>query len=312
MPAPAQFPAMAQDATFLEMLALLKRRLPVLFVQRWEGVTGEGLMAATARVFAELMRRVESQTGSSLLREATGAIKATGTVSITFDGATVNGYTIAAGTRIAKTPWGIEVVLTQALARADGAGAATVTRNVEARWAGDWGNVPDNMLREWAFNPDNDATLTWSGTDQDGKDEFLARVKAGTIWIAGSSRMTGGRLGTLDLRGAGRGVPRAVDEPDALYRPRIRTVPLDAITPAGIVRAVNKALGYDGAEIVEYWQTGFAWGSATNGGWGRHPWSRKLHAVVLVPEGVDLVSYQALVNELRLPGVYIRVLPKAG
>lgn len=309
MPLPDKYPAIVKDDHFVELMALLKRRVPLLFSQRWDGVTGEGMANAMVRVFSELGRRIETMTGSILISEATGPIRGTGTLKITFDGPTVNSYTIKAGSVIARTLWGLEYVLAGDIVRTSGSPyGVEIGYPIRARWAGDFYNVPDNTIRAWAFDLTNANTLTWSpGTGAGGKNEWLALVNNGSIWISGSTRITDGRLGTLDLRGAGRGVPRIVGESDADYRPRVRMPSLDALTPNGVIRAVNSALGYDGAVMIEFWENGFAFG---RGAFGRHPFSRKNHFIVLVPPGVDLATMQALVDQVRPRGVYARVFTK--
>lgn len=308
MPEIVQLP-LGDDAEFLDMFELLKRRLPILFVQRWDGLTGEGAMRGIARVFAELRRRIKTQSGSVLLREATGAFRAEGTITVTFDDPTAYAYTIAAGSIIAATRWGIRFKLSAPLARTAGQAAGSATVAVVAEWAGDWANIAPNMTTQWGIvDTSNPASLLWTATSDDGKSEFLERVRQGRIGITASSRMEGGRMATLDLRAAGRGVPRVVDEPDETLRSRARTVPLDVITDNGIVRAANKSLGYEGATLVNYWETGFAWGVS---GWGLHPWSRKYYAALLIPEGEDIAAMQALVDQIKLHGVWIQVLPKA-
>ena len=114
--------------------------------------------------------------------------------------------------------------------------------------------------------------------------------------------------GRVGWRGAGRGLPRQEGETEEAYRARASRVSQNAITPNGIVRAVNEALGFEGATLVEYWDFGFYWG---HGYWGHDYWARGLHAIVFVPQGSDLVSLQALVNEIRLPTIFIRVLARA-
>lgn len=302
-------PRSEQDEDYLAMRALVRERIPPRFLEQTDGVSGEEIVNACARVGAELRRRKALDRAGRFARTATGGERAVGTITIAFEVPTIAAYTVAAGQVVATSKWGLTFELVDPIARAAAAVAGSVTVAVRAAWEGSQGNVPQDMVRDWALADDqNPASLEWDAGADAGKAEFLAGVRSGAIAITLSSRMEGGRTATLDLIAAGRGQPRVEDETDDTLRLRIAQRSQDAVTPNGILRAVNKALGYDGATMSKYWQFGFAWGVS---GWGLHGWGRRRMAIVFVPEGEDIVALQALVDSITQAGNYILVLPQA-
>lgn len=62
------------------------------------------------------------------------------------------------------------------------------------------------------------------------------------VTVANPQSPQGGRLGMLDELGAERGLPRAVGEPDEVYRRRLTEV-ADVVTPNAVRRTLNRVLG---------------------------------------------------------------------
>lgn len=291
--------------------ALLKARLPEHFVEGWDGKDGDELYRAIARVYETASARDVAELRAARILIATGPAKAAGTVTLALAARTGASATILAGTVLFRTAWGVEYVLTANLVySAIIASPTTLVVDVEARWAGWEGNVDANLVSEWAI-PDtsNPAGLTWSGlTTSDGKTQFLAAVESGAVAIQSSTEMSGGLGGTLDLIAQGLGKPRADGEADVSLRARLRSRS-KAITPYGIRDAVRAAIGSTKVVIAEPWDWGFAWGVS---GWGEEAWMPSLRfAIVLVPEGSDLVALQEFVNRIRPMGYRVMVLEAA-
>ncbi len=270
--------------TAAELLALLKARLDQYQVDGWDGRSGAEFYAALSGVAAAAIGRAGVQLNGRLLREATGATRAAGSVTVTWAGATTDAVGLAAGQVVVRTPWGVTYELAEPVERAAGASAGSVTAAVTARWTGPDGNVEAAHLDVWALpgGVDPAASIAWTGaTTADGQAEFLAGVAAGTITITGATDATGGADGLLGLIGLGRGLPRAAGESDAAYRRRLRTLP-DVVTPAAILRAVDAALAPWGlaATLAEPWKYGWAPG---RGARNRQPPTCPWHFVVLAP-----------------------------
>lgn len=295
------------------LIARVRARLPDAFLDSIDGLSGEELLPVFAAIFARASAKRVDPAKARLIRDATGPVHATGTVTVHFSEATgPDGYDIVTlvgdepiRQALFATSWGLRFVLTEPLTRAPDAIAGDVVVTVEAEFAGWDGNVRAELVDEWAI-PDlnNIDSLTFSvGSTEDAREEFFAGVRSGAITFSAGD-MTGGRAGTLDLIAQGRGMPRAEGESDATLRKRLRAPP-DMVTPNGLLRAVNKALGYDGATLVEYQENGFAWGIH---GWGLHPWSRMMYAIIIVPAGSDVVALQELVNRIKAAGYYIKIV----
>lgn len=270
--------------TAAELLALLKARLDQYQVDGWDGRSGAEFYAALAEVASAAIGRAGARLNGRLIREAAGAARAAGSVTVTWAGATADAVGLAAGQVVVRTPWGVTYELAAPVERAAGAAAGSVTAPVAARWSGPEGNAEAAHLNTWALpgGVDPAASIAWTGdTTPAGQAEFLAGVAAGTITISGATDATGGADGLLDLIGAGRGMPRAAGEADAAYRVRLAKLP-DIVTPAAILRAVNAALAPWGvtATMAEPWEYGWAPG---RGAIGRNPPSRPWHFVVLAP-----------------------------
>ncbi len=295
------------------LIERVRTRLPDAFLESIDGLSGEELLAIFAAIFARTSERRVTAARARLIRDATGPVRASGSVTVHFAEATgINGYDVAAmlgdeplNQVLFQTPWGVRYVLTTALSRTalDAPGDVVVT--VEAQYAGWDGNVRGDCVTEWAI-PDtsNIDSLTFSvGSIVNAREEFLAGVRSGSITFT-AGNMTGGRAGTLDLKAQGRGMPRSDGELDAALRKRLRAPP-DAVTPAGILRAVNKALGADVATMSEYWDYGFAMGVSAM---GEAALAARRGVIVFVPAGSDLVALQALVNRIKAAGYTVTVM----
>lgn len=297
-------------ATLIERV---KARLPEAFLDAIEGLSGEELFEIFAAIFARASERRVDAARARLIRDATGARRAVGTLTLHFAEPTgPDGYDIIVvqgdepvRQPIAQTRWGVRFVLTAPIHREADAAAGDLEVAVEAEFAGWDGNVRGDTVREWAIaDLSNIDSLVFSvGSSEEAREEFFASVRDGKITFTASD-MVGGRAGTLDLRARGRGMPRAPGEDDATLRRRLLAPP-DAVTPGGIVRAVNKALGRDVAVYSEYWDYGFAFGIS---GFGEDAFAGVRSAVILVPAGSDLVMLQALVDRIKPAGSNILVV----
>lgn len=295
------------------LIARAKSRLPDAFLDAVEGMSGDELFDIFAAIFARVSKRRVDAGRARLIRDATGPENATGTLTIHFAEPTgSDGYEIVTMVGdeperqpIVQTGWGVRLVLVDPLVRDPDEAAGDVEVAVEAERAGWDGNVRGDTVNAWAIaDVNNIDSLVFSvGSSEDAREEFLAGVRNGTITFT-ASEMTGGRAGTLDLKARGRGMPRALGESDEALRRRLRAPP-DAVTPGGIVRAVNKALGYDGASYTEYWDDGFAFGIS---GFGEDAFAGVRSAAVLVPAGSDIEALQALVGRIKAAGYYVAVV----
>ncbi|MGB0971333.1 MAG: baseplate J/gp47 family protein, partial [Mycobacterium sp.] len=220
----------------------------------------------------------------------TGAVKATGTVKVTWTAGATNAQGLQAGQILCATRWGVRYALTESLAVGGGAGAGTnTTVGVVAEYAGFEGNVEAEFIDQLALPSGVDpvSQIDWiPSTTTAGRDEFVASVAAGEITVIGVTAPSGGRLGTLDLIGKGRGKPRSDGEADADYRKRIRALP-GGVTPNAILSAVNDYLRPYGvvATLWEPWDHWFVIGHPTRGVIGKssNPISRLAHFKIKVP-----------------------------
>jgi hypothetical protein len=290
-----------------DLIARIRRRLPQHGLAELEGLSGEEVLEVFAAVFERVGRARVAKMRSRLLRDATGAARARTSVTVHFDAPTgPEGYELAAGQPLFATRWGVRFVPLAPITRAANDVTPSVTVEVEAEWAGWDGNVRGAEIVEWAIpNLDDADSLRWVSGSAAARQEFMAQLVAGQIWFEADADATGGRAGTLDIRARGRGLPRAEGEGDSSLRRRLRIVP-DAVSPAGIRRAVDKAIGFDGATTIsEFWEWAFAFGYS---GWGMAAWGKARMFLVLVPPGADVSAVQALVDRIRGAGYYGLVL----
>ena len=291
------------------LIARVRARLPDVFLESIDGLSGEELFEVFAAIFERASAKRVAPAKARLVRDATGPVHASGFVVITFSEDTgPDAQIIPVGTVLWQSRWGVRYRLTEEIVRASDESAGDIIVTVESEYAGWDGNVRGDCIKDWALpDPNNPNSIEWDvGVGEDGKAEFFDRVRSGSITFV-ASNMTGGRAGTLDLKAQGKGMPRALGESDASLRKRLRAPP-DAVTPAGILRAVNKALGFDGATLSEYWEFGFAIGVS---GFGDAPFAAVRQTVVFVPAGSDLVALQALVNRIKAAGYSVRVMEAA-
>jgi hypothetical protein len=291
-------------------LERLRQRFPEAWLDGFSELGGRGdrMMTAVAAVFGRMRERFKAELEAQRIARATGGVKATGQIRVVITNTSITGgATIAAGQVFAQTPAGVRFVLLDPFV-IPAATAGSFTLDVEAEFAGVHANVPIPIVSEWAFDPANKDSITWSAGGDTAKNAFIAGIAAGTVYIDDTlaGNMTGGLPGSLDVIAAGRGLPRAEGEPDPILRRRL-VRPQDAITPAGIRRAVAEALGVDESlvEVSEVWVHGFAWGVS---GWGVSPWSAMLWVYILIPSGSDVVAIQALVDRIKPIGIIAKVM----
>lgn len=278
------------------LIMRLKRRMTAHMLGEIEGLSGEEALQVYARIMARAGTvRVEKMRARAL-RDATGPRRATTSITVTFAEATgADGYTLSPQV-LFRTRYGVTFRTLTNLARSAAAAPGDVVIAVEAEWSGFDGNVGAREILEWAIaDLSNRNTVQWVSGTNDSKDEFLRGVRDGTITFVVDDDPTGGRPGTLDLKARGYGMPRMSGEDDATLKKRLTTAP-DAVTPGGLLRAVNAVLGGDYATASEWWEVGFAWGVS---GWGLHGWSSKRSGFIFVPRGSNIVALQALVNQLK-------------
>lgn len=297
--------------SLLKFLDRLRSRLPEVFLEGFEGLGGRGdrLLNAVAGVFGRVRDNIKAELDARLIMRATGGHRATGVVYVSFADTSVYEWTILAGTVLFSTPAGTRFRLVNDFTRLAADPAGVVYVDVEAEYVGTHANMPASAVSQWAVSGNDPLSLAWSGgTSANGKAEFLAGIASGDITIdtTDATEMSGGLPRSLDLRAAGRGLPREESESDRDLRVRIRTIP-DAVTPPGIERAVAAALGVDLAlvRVSEYWEHGFAWGVS---GWGVGAWSQRLLFYVIVPVGSPVGSIQSLVDRIKPVGTIAIVI----
>lgn len=290
-----------------QLIERVKARVSEAFLEAIEGFSGEELFAILGAIFSKVGERRVAKARARLVRDATGPIHATGPVTVHFSEATgEEAQQIPAGTVLFKTSWGVRYRLLEALTRASEEAAGDEVVQVEAEFAGWGGNVRAGLVNQWAI-PDlnNPNSIAWGvGVGEDAREEFFARVRSGSITFT-AGEMTGGRGGTLDLKARGRGIPRAEGESDVSLRRRYRTAP-DMVTPDGIERAANNALGLvEGAVAYEYWDEGFAFGVS---GFGEAPFADNKTVVLVIPVGGDVSVIETLLERIGPLGVPFLVL----
>ena len=291
----------------VRLIDRVKARLPDYFLESIEGMSGEEVFAIFAAVLGRAGRRRIDAARARLVRDATGPLHATGTVTVHFAEATgEDAQILPVGTVLFRTRWGVQYRLLTALSRSPEEAAGDEVVEVEAEFAGWDGNVRAGLVNLWAI-PDlnNPSSLPWDDSvTPEAREEFFERVRSGSITFT-AGEMSGGRRGTLDLKARGRGMPRAEGEGDVTLRRRYRTAP-DMVTPNGMERAANNALGIsEGAVIYEYWDEGFAFGVS---GFGEAPFMDGRTVVMVIPHGADVVMIQSLVGRIAPVGVPILVL----
>lgn len=149
--------------TAAELYARLKAQLDDYQVDGWEGRDGQEFYRALCDVAAAAIARAGARLRARRILQASGATRATGTVTVTWAGATVDAVGLRPGQIIAQTPWGVRYYLTEPLERAAGAAAGSVTVGVAALWAGREGNVEAAHVSEWALPGGVDPTseIAW-------------------------------------------------------------------------------------------------------------------------------------------------------
>ncbi len=275
-----------------DLLDQQRRIHPPHQVATWDGTPeGAAVYGAIAEVFASVAGSVARSGEARLIMEATGPQRSTCTAKVTFADAIASGRDVAinAGQVIAQTPWGEKFRLAAGFAVTSPQSAGyQVTVSLESVWANGDTNVAAGDISRWALpdgvDPAGDIDFDLAASDLLGVGAFIVGVGDGSITIAGFTDATGGRDGTLDLIGAGRGVPRVEGETDAAARVRMRSLP-DTVTPAAMLRIANRALAPYGLTATFAESHEFAWvvGHATRGVIGSYPTSRRAHFVITVP-----------------------------
>lgn len=304
-----------ETPSVVRFLDRLRGRLPEVFLEGWEGLGGRGdrLLGAVASVFGRVLDNVRAELDARLIMRASEGVRASGRVYVRFTETTVHGFSLAAGNVLFTTPAGTRYRLVNAWTRAASAAAGQVSISVEAEYVGTHGNRPPRAVNQWAVTGNDALALTWVSTTTDGMAEFMDGIRDESIYIDvppdGADEIEGGLPASIDLRAAGRGLPRGEGEATRDLRHRIRTIP-EAVTPAGIERAVAAALSVDVSEVEvsEYWEHGFAWGVS---GWGLSAWSQRLLFYVIVPSGSPVASIQSLVDRIKPAGVHAIVIERA-
>jgi hypothetical protein len=297
-------------------------------------------LGAASKMHERVMARAHEWAEGHYILAAERSGRATTTMRVTFASGTVESIRILTGQVLFATPWGVRYRLTEALRTLAGqAPGYDVTADVEAEWPGFDGNVDAEHINEIALPESVDPALfvDWDPVvTVTAQAEFVAGVEAGTITCLADADATGGADGTLDLLAAERGMPAEANETTEALRARIHALP-DTITPAGIVRSVNRALEPWGitATLEEPWDFGMAigvrainvapigrvrmfvvhvpalpWatrgigiGNASNGVVGASPIG------VTDPERAAVyAALQALVRRIKLAGVWGRVV----
>lgn len=275
-----------------ELLARLKIRLGDFASSAWDGLSGEDLYRAMARVFATVAGQAAPRLQGAYIRRAEGAHRARATVRVTWAESTTDAVTVRAGQLLFATRWGAKWRLLEDLVRAAGP-AGYVDVLAEAEWAGTEYLVGPGtiVVVEIPVTASPVDSITWGAdTTADGKAEFLADVADGTVTCTNAAVPTLGTLGTLDLLAMERGLPRVEDESSTTLRARIRTLP-DVVTPGAILRAATAAYQAWMAErhpgepvgtvvLWEPWTYGYAPGV---GAIGVHPPARSHSFLVIVP-----------------------------
>jgi hypothetical protein len=280
------------DLTAADLLEQQKRIHPAHQVVTWDGVpAGEAVYSAIAAAFEDVAQYAARSGEARLIMEATGPTRATGTARITFASGITSGHDVGinAGQVIAQTAWGERFRLAEGFSVAGPQSPGyTVDIAIESVWANGDGNVRAIDIRAWALpagvDPASDIDFNLSASTLLGVGAFIVGVGDGSITVAGLTDCAGGKDGTLDLIGAGRGIARASGESDVAYRVRIRSV-ADTLTPAAMLRLANRALEPYGvtATYLEAGDYGWAIGHATRGCPTVSPVSRVRHFVLLIP-----------------------------
>ncbi len=271
-----------------ELFDAAVKALPPLWAERWVGENGEAFLRAMAKSLARVAERVAEWSNGRYILQATGPLRAVGSVTVIAVDGTTEPIGLQAGQPIMATFWGIQYRLTADLVFPAASPPATaVEAAVEAVNIGWHGNqLAEHVdVVSLASGVDPAANILWTPeTTEAGKTEFLAGVLAESLTFAATD-MTGGSVGTLGLIGSGRGLPRAEGETDADFRRRIRRIPV-TVTPDAIIAALNEIVELATGGTVtlkEPWDFGFVVGNATNGAFGVSPFARALSFVICVP-----------------------------
>ncbi len=272
-----------------ELFDAAVKALPPLWADRWVGANGEAILRAMGKAGARVAERVAEWSNGRYILQATGPLRATGTVTVTAVDGTTEPIGLRSGQPIMATEWGIQYRLSADLVFPAASPPATdAVATVEAVNIG-W---HANQLAEHvdvvslASGVDPAANILWTPeTTEAGKTELLAGILDESFTFTAMD-MTGGSVGTLNLIGSGRGLPRAEGETDADFRRRIRRIPV-TVTPNAIVAALNEIVELATGGTVtlkEPWDFGFVVGHPVNGAIGVSPFARPLSFVVCVPE----------------------------
>lgn len=280
------------ELTAADLLDQQKRIHPAHQVVTWDGVpAGEAVYSAMAAAFENVAQYAARSGEARLIMEATGPTRATGTARITFASGITSGHDVGinAGQVIAQTAWGERFRLAEGFsATGPQSPGYTVDIAIESVWANGDGNVRAIDIRAWALpagvDPASDIDFNLSASTLLGVGAFIVGVGDGSITVAGLTDCAGGKDGTLDLIGAGRGIARASGEADPAYRVRIRSV-ADTLTPAAMLRLANRALEPYGvtATYLEPISFGWAIGHPTQGCANLSPPVRKWHFILVIP-----------------------------
>lgn len=245
-------PQLTKDELFELWLQLCSPYRQAMFLGRPHA---EIPFRAMAAMMERTMQRVAELHNGCLTSLATGPQRATGSVVIEWTNGTTLLQGVDEGAILFKAPWGPRYRITSGfeVAAASPAGT-TVTIGIEAEWSGFLYNIDARDLSQWAVPLDGSCDpyggIEYSDATTDAaKSEFLDGIADGSITIAAQGAITGGAIGTLDMIGAEKGLPRAEDESDADYRRRLLRLPL-TVTPANVLEAVNEALAPYGVEAT--------------------------------------------------------------
>ncbi|MDP3940624.1 MAG: baseplate J/gp47 family protein [Deltaproteobacteria bacterium] len=211
-----QLTARTQD----ELLEIVRRTTPPSYYEPLEAHPNSGweIHRAHAEQAARVSRGIAQMEQDLRYREATGAVRATGTVQFSRSSAAAGVVTIAAGSHV-LTDSGLSY-LTTAPAVFGAADLGPVEVAIQARRDG------------YAYNVGAGA-ITRIGTLAEGSGSDA------TLAVTNTDPVTGGHPDALQALGWDRGIPRRRGESDDEYRERILAV-TDVVTPAAIERLIQR------------------------------------------------------------------------
>ena len=209
---------------------------------------------AYAKIWERVMVRVFQFHQGTLTCSATGALKTSIGILITWTQGTTEGFTIKSGQVLVETPWGVRYLTTEELTIGAGE-AANVTRTlgVQSEFSGFEYVVANRDVSEFAIPLDlcdELAGILWAdAVTETAKQEFIDGIKAGEITVTGTPPLVAGAIGTLDLIASGKGLPRAPDEGDLSLRKRLKRLPR-TVTRQNILDEVNDVLAPFGVVAI--------------------------------------------------------------